>query len=58
MRMKGLQRTGASAQKYAPHLCCPGFLDSLRHLLATDPTIRTFDVHTYVSQKITEEKAA
>jgi heme-degrading monooxygenase HmoA len=32
--------------------------ESLRHLLQTEPNIRTFDVHTSTGQKIAVERAA
>jgi quinol monooxygenase YgiN len=32
--------------------------DSVRHLLENEPVVRTFDVHTYIGQKITTHKAA
>src|SRR6266550_8884370 len=32
--------------------------DTLRHLLETEPEIRTFGVHTSIGHKITAEKAA
>ena len=32
--------------------------DTLRYLLDTEPAIRTFNVHTSISHKITAEKAA
>jgi heme-degrading monooxygenase HmoA len=31
--------------------------ESLRHLLQTEPNIRTFDVHTWTGQKVTERAA-
>jgi heme-degrading monooxygenase HmoA len=36
----------------------PKIQDSVRQLLETEPVIRTFNVHTYVGQKIAAEKAA
>lgn len=36
----------------------PKIHDSLRYLLETDPIVRTFDVHTFVGQKIAAGKAA
>src|ERR1700719_2983210 len=36
----------------------PKIQDSVRHLLEADPLIRTFNVHTYVGQKIAAEKVA
>ena len=36
----------------------PTIQDSVRHLLEGEPVIRTFDVHTYVGQKIEAHKAA
>ena len=32
--------------------------DTLRHLLESEPAIRTFNVHTSIGHKITAEKAA
>jgi heme-degrading monooxygenase HmoA len=32
--------------------------DTLRHLLQTEPTIRTFDVHTSIAHKVTAKQAA
>jgi len=32
--------------------------DTLRHLLETEPTIRTFDVHTSIAHKVTAKQAA
>jgi heme-degrading monooxygenase HmoA len=31
--------------------------ESLRHLLQTEPNIRTFDVHSWTGQKVTERAA-
>jgi heme-degrading monooxygenase HmoA len=31
--------------------------ESLRHLLQTEPNVRTFDVHTWTGQKVTERAA-
>jgi len=36
----------------------PKIQDSVRHLLEAEPLVRTFNVHTYVGQKIAAEKAA
>lgn len=36
----------------------PKIQDSVRQLLEAEPVVRTFDVHTYVSQKISAKKAA
>jgi quinol monooxygenase YgiN len=36
----------------------PKIQDSVRHLLEGEPQVRTFNVHTYVGQKIVAEKAA
>ena len=36
----------------------PNIHDSVRHLLEAEPLIRTFNVHSYVGQKIAAEKAA
>src|ERR1700736_6580250 len=32
--------------------------DTLRHLLQTEPNIRTFDVHTSIAHKVTAKQAA
>jgi quinol monooxygenase YgiN len=36
----------------------PNIQNSVRHLLEAEPLVRTFNVHTYVGQKIAAEKAA
>jgi quinol monooxygenase YgiN len=36
----------------------PNIQNSVRHLLEAEPLVRTFNVHTYVGQKIDAEKAA
>jgi quinol monooxygenase YgiN len=36
----------------------PTIQESVRHLLEDEPMIRTFDVHTYIGQKIEAHKAA
>jgi heme-degrading monooxygenase HmoA len=36
----------------------PKIQDSVRHLLEGEPQVRTFNVHTYVGQKIVAEKAS
>ena len=36
----------------------PTTQDSVRHLLEAEPLIRTFNVHTYLGQKIAAHKAA
>jgi len=36
----------------------PKILDSVRHLLETEPTVRTFDVHTSTTHRIEAGKAA
>jgi heme-degrading monooxygenase HmoA len=36
----------------------PTAQDSVRHLLEAEPLIRTFNVHTYLGQKIAAHKAA
>jgi len=36
----------------------PTIQDSVRHLLEFEPVVRTFNVHTYISQKIAAHMAA
>jgi hypothetical protein len=36
----------------------PKVQETVRHLLEAEPVVRTFDVHTYVGQKIAASKAA
>ena len=36
----------------------PTIQDSVRHLLESEPVVRTFNVHTYIGQKIAAQKAA
>ena len=36
----------------------PKVQDSVRHLLESDPLVRTFNVETYIGQKIAAHKAA
>jgi heme-degrading monooxygenase HmoA len=36
----------------------PKIQDSVRHLLEAEPVVRTFNVHSYVGQKIAAHKAA
>ena len=36
----------------------PTIQDSVRHLLESEPVVRTFNVHTYIGQKIAAHKAA
>ena len=36
----------------------PTIQDSVRHLLESAPVVQTFNVHTYIGQKIAADKAA
>jgi heme-degrading monooxygenase HmoA len=47
----------ADAEQYH-HDHFPKIHDSLRHLLETDPVVRTFDVHTSTTHRIEAGKAA
>jgi heme-degrading monooxygenase HmoA len=36
----------------------PTIQDSVRHLLSAEPVVRTFEVDTYIGEKVAEHKAA